>query len=70
MYGGITTCGLTTVAANICTDQFAKGTLYGGFPILGVPSWGPYNEGYNILGSILGCPCFGKVPYTLIIKSL
>ena len=24
---------------------------------------GPYNKDYSILGSILGSPCFGKLPY-------
>ena len=27
--------------------------LYGCFPKLGVPSWGPYNKDYNVWGSIL-----------------
>ena len=36
----------------------------GGFPNLGVPFWGPHNKDYNILGSILGFPYFGKLPYT------
>ena len=35
----------------------------GGFPKLGVPFWVPNNEDYSILGSILGSPCFGKLPY-------
>ena len=34
----------------------------GGFPKLGVPFWGPHNKAYNILGSILGYPNFGKLP--------
>ena len=36
----------------------------GNFPRLGVPFWGPYNEDYSILGSILGSPYYlGKLPY-------
>ena len=34
-------------------------TVIGGFPKLGVPSWGPHNEDYSILGSRLGSPYFG-----------
>ena len=38
--------------------------IYGGFPKLGVPfSKGPNNEDYSILGSVLGSPYFGKLPY-------
>ena len=34
---------------------------------LGVPFFGgPHIKGYNILGSILGYPNFGKVPYIYI----
>ena len=43
-----------------------KPKQYGGFPKLGVPGtffWGPHNKDYSILGSILGFPHFGKVPY-------
>ena len=29
----------------------------------GVPFWGPNNKDYSILGSILGSPYFGKLPY-------
>ena len=33
------------------------------FPkIRGTPFGAPYNKGYNIWGSILGSPCFGKLP--------
>ena len=42
-----------------------KALLYGGFPKLDVPFWGPYNEDYTSLGSILGYPNFGKLPYEL-----
>ena len=39
---------------------------YGGFPKLGVPFLGdPHNKDYSILGSILGSPYFGKLPYIL-----
>ena len=35
----------------------------GGFPkIRGYPFKGPYNKDYNVLGSILGSPYFGKLP--------
>ena len=33
---------------------------------VGLPFWGsldPYNKDYSILGSILGYPNFGKLPY-------
>ena len=33
-----------------------------GFPKLGVPFRGSNNKDYNILGSILGSPYFGKLP--------
>ena len=36
---------------------------YGGFPKLGVPFGGPYKKDYSILGSILGYPNFGKLPW-------
>ena len=35
----------------------------GGFLKLGVPFWGPNNKDCSILGSILGSPYFGKLPY-------
>ena len=39
---------------------------YGGFPKLGAPFWGgPYSKDYRTLGSILGSPSFGKLPYLL-----
>ena len=34
-----------------------------GFPKLGVPFRGPKNKDYSILGSILGSPYFGKLPF-------
>ena len=37
---------------------------YKGLPKLGVPFWGPYNKDYSILGSIMGSPYFGKLPYS------
>ena len=37
--------------------------VYGDFPKLGVPFGGPHNKDYSILGSILGSPHFGKLPY-------
>ena len=39
-------------------------TIYGGFPKLGgYPFGSPNNKDYSILGSILGSPNFGKLPY-------
>ena len=35
---------------------------FGGFPILGVPLGGPYNQDDHMLGSVLGSPYFGKLP--------
>ena len=32
-------------------------------PKLGVPSWGPHNKDYGMLGSMLGSPYLGKLPY-------
>ena len=37
--------------------------IYGGFPKLGYLFGDPYNKDYSILGSILGSPCFRKLPY-------
>ena len=37
----------------------------GGFPKLGVPFGGPNDKDYSILGSILGSPYFGKLPFKL-----
>ena len=37
----------------------------GGFPKLGVPFLGPQNKDYSILGSMLGSPYLGKLPYGL-----
>ena len=34
--------------------------------IYGYPFGGPNNKDYSILGSILGFPYFGKLPYTCI----
>ena len=31
---------------------------------MGIPFWGPHNEDYSILGSILGSSYIGKLPYT------
>ena len=36
--------------------------MWGRFPKLA----GPYHKGYGFLGSILGYPHFGKVPYLLL----
>ena len=40
--------------------------IFGGFLQLGVPLWRPHNKVYNILGSILGSPYFGKLPFLTI----
>ena len=39
--------------------------LFGGFPKLWVLFGGPHNKDYNILGSILGSPYFGKLPFRI-----
>ena len=44
-------------------DCFTYKPPFGGFPKLGVPFGGPSNKGYSILGSILGSPNFGKLPF-------
>ena len=36
---------------------------FGGFPELGHLIGVPHNKDYSILGSILGSPCFGKLPF-------
>ena len=43
----------------------AKQGLYRGFPKLGAPFFGggPYNKDYRILGSMLGSPYLGKLPF-------
>ena len=45
------------------TELRALCIRFGGFPKLGVPFWGPSNKDYSILGSILGSPQFGKLPF-------
>ena len=37
-----------------------KGYLVGGVP---------HNKDHNMLGSILGSPCFWKLPYTITLKT-
>ena len=37
--------------------------MFGSFPKLGIPFWGPHNKDYSIFGSILGSPDFGKLPF-------
>ena len=42
--------------------------LFGGFPKLGVPFLGtPHNKDYSILGSILGSPYIGKLPFVSLV---
>ena len=36
----------------------------------GYLSEGPYNRDYSILGSILGSPYFGKIPYRGLYRGL
>ena len=44
--------------------------LRGGFPILGVPSWGPYNRDYYFLGVyIMGSPDLRKLPYLATVPA-
>ena len=45
-------------------------SLYGVSQNLGYLFGGPYNKDYSILGSILGYPNFGKLPYIYISLSL
>ena len=45
------------------SDPKSHEYVYGDFPKLGVPFRGPNNKDYSILGSILGYPYFGKLPY-------
>ena len=39
--------------------------VYGDVLKLGVPFGGPYKKDYSIMGSILGSPYLGKLPYGL-----
>ena len=39
---------------------------FGAFLIMGVPFRDPHSKDYNILGSILGFPYFGKLPFTVL----
>ena len=49
---------LRVMRVAVPADQF------GGFPKLGGTFLGgPHNKDYNMLGSILGSPCFGKLPF-------
>ena len=41
---------------------------YGGFPKLGVLFGDSHNKGYSLLGSILGSPYLGKLPYVPTVK--
>ena len=43
--------------------------IYGVFLELGVPFEGPHSKDCSILGSTLGSPCFGKLPYIDLICS-
>ena len=40
-----------------------NGTIWGFPKIMGTLFWGPHNKGCSILGSIMGSPYFGKVPF-------
>ena len=45
------------------TGAIGFGVLVSGLPKFGVPFWGPCNKDYSILGSMLGSPNVGKLPY-------
>ena len=44
--------------------------IFGSFPKLGVPFWGVYNKDYRILGSIVGSPDFGKLPFIVMLVTI
>ena len=44
----------------LAEDAPASKSRIWGFPKIEVPSWGPYNLDYDILGSILGLPILGN----------
>ena len=48
-----------------------RGLQGGGFPKLRVPTFlgVPSNKDYIVLGFILGCPCFGKLPYLRLYET-
>ena len=37
-----------------------------GFPKIRAPFGDPYDKDYNLLESILGSPCFGKLPFGVV----
>ena len=48
------------------SDRRAKELRLGGFPELGVR---PYNKDYRIIGSVLGSPHFGKMPFVSLLSA-
>ena len=53
----------TSEASGTVVSVYLEPT-FGGFPKLGVPFWGgPFIKDDSILGSMLGSPSFGKLPY-------
>ena len=45
-------------------EQALSYSGYGGFlKIMDTVLGGPYNKDYSVLGSMLGCPYLGKLPY-------
>ena len=55
--------GTRSIQHRVLQDSPVEARVDGGFPKLGVLFWGPHNKDYSILGSILGYPNFGKLPY-------
>ena len=55
--------GVARVSTRDNASHALRITHMGGFPKLGVPFGGPHSKDYKILGSILGSPYFGKLPY-------
>ena len=46
------------------TRKLARGHLVWGFPkIRGAILWGPTNQDYTVVGSILRSPCLGEEPF-------
>ena len=58
---------LRRLGTHCCFPAVVKFRLnsFRGFPKLGVPLWGPYNKDYRIVGSMLGPPDSGKLPYNV-----
>ena len=52
-----------TTWQHLWRNQASSSPSYGGFQKSGVPFWGPYNQNYSILGSIMGSPHVWKRKY-------